>query len=60
MSPPAIMPDITLLDLDTWRPALYAAGKRHDGAAQIMELRGCAAFHYGMPFFARTLAIPGE
>jgi alkylhydroperoxidase family enzyme len=38
----------------------YAEGKRHFSEAQIMELGGLIAIHYGMQVFMRTLGTATE
>jgi alkylhydroperoxidase family enzyme len=38
----------------------YAEGKLHFSEAQIMELGGLVALHYGMQVFMRTLDAPGR
>lgn len=40
--------------------AFYDEGKRHFSEAQIMELGGLIAVHYGMQMFMRTLETPSE
>ena len=40
--------------------AFYDEGKRHFTEAQIMELGGLIAVHYGMQMFMRTLQPPGD
>ena len=36
----------------------YAEGKRHFSEAEIMELGGLIAIHYGMQVFMRTMGNP--